>query len=134
MRKVVIDTNVIVAAAISSHGKSVEVMKLVEDREIQLYVCPGIMTEYKRVLSYKWLKIDPLDQSEILKQIRKLSTSINPPKNTIRMTDESDRIFYDTAKAVNADLITHNIKHFPRKSRFVMRPHDYISKFESAKK
>ena len=34
------------------------------------------------------------------------------------MPDESDRIFYDTAKAVNAYLVTGNLKHYPEETQF----------------
>jgi len=35
------------------------------------------------------------------------------------MPDESDRIFYDAAKAVNAYLVTGNQKHYPENTQIV---------------
>lgn len=34
-------------------------------------------------------------------------------ENSVRMKDESDRIFFDVAKCLNARLVTRNYKHYP---------------------
>jgi len=41
------------------------------------------------------------------------------------MTDETDRVFYDTAKASGAILITGNIRHYPAMP-FIMTPADFL--------
>ncbi|MCL1865964.1 MAG: hypothetical protein FWF82_00980, partial [Oscillospiraceae bacterium] len=48
-----------------------------------------------------------------------------PPTSTIPLTDESDRKFYDAAKANGAVLITGNQKHYPDEF-FVMNPADFL--------
>ena len=50
---------------------------------------------------------------------------IEPAASDIPMIDETDRIFYDTAKAAGATLITGNIKHYPAEP-FIMLPADFI--------
>jgi predicted nucleic acid-binding protein len=49
----------------------------------------------------------------------------------ISMTDEDDRIFYDTAKASNAFLITGNIRHFPQES-FILTPANFLKEYQRA--
>ena len=41
------------------------------------------------------------------------------------MRDESDRIFYDTAKESKSILISGNLKHFPNEE-FIMLPADFL--------
>ena len=41
------------------------------------------------------------------------------------MPDETDRIFYDTAKASGAILITGNLKHFPSEP-FIMKSAEFL--------
>ena len=41
---------------------------------------------------------------------------INPVTSTFSILDEDDRIFYDTAQACGAVLITGNAKHYPSSS------------------
>jgi predicted nucleic acid-binding protein len=42
------------------------------------------------------------------------------------LLDEDDRVFYDTATASEAVLVTGNIRHFPAEP-FVMTPADFLS-------
>ena len=51
MKKVVIDTNIVISAAISPYGNPAKILDMVLDREIQMYYCDGIMNEYINVLS-----------------------------------------------------------------------------------
>ena len=45
--------------------------------------------------------------------------------SVFHMQDESDRVFYDVAKAAEAFLITGNKKHYPDEP-FVITPRDFI--------
>jgi hypothetical protein len=45
--------------------------------------------------------------------------------STFSMADETDRIFYDTAKKSNSILVTGNMKHFPIEP-FIKNPHDFL--------
>jgi len=48
------------------------------------------------------------------------------------MSDESDRVFYDTAKTIGAILVTGNIKHYPDEP-LIMTPAVFMKKLETEK-
>jgi len=50
-------------------------------------------------------------------------------ESNIPMPDESDRIFYDTAKQSGSILITGNTKHFPDEP-FIMTPAEFMRMME----
>ena len=126
MKRVVLDTNVLVSANLTSGGIPAKIMNLVADREIQLFYCPEILDEYKRVLAYEKLDIPATAQSKAIEGIRKLGESIEPTISTIPLVDETDRAFYDTAKESDAILVTGNIKHFPNEA-FIITPADFLA-------
>ena len=100
MIKIVLDTNIIISAALSSKGNPAQIINLIADKdEIQV----GIIT-----------------------LIEKLGLLIEPLVSKISLPDESDRIFYDTALTSGSVLVTGNIKHFPVEE-FIMTPAEFIS-------
>jgi len=120
MINIVLDTNIIVSAAITSEGNPANIIKLVSVSEnMQIYYSPAIIEEYKRVLSYERLNFSDVKQIRAVNTIEKNGVCVQPETSDIPMPDESDRIFYDTAKAVNAYLITGNVKHYPEESQIV---------------
>ena len=130
MKNVVVDTNIVVSSAISANGNPAAIMALASDRIIQIYYNDEILDEYKRVLAYERLKIAPEKQAEIIEKVKEIGIIIKPKTGVILMPDESDRIFYDTAKAVGAILITGNMKHYPDEP-FIMMPTDYLIEFNT---
>jgi len=67
--------------------------------------------------------------NEMLADIKEIGILINPTLSNVSMTDEKDRIFYDTAKEGTALLITGNKKHFPDEP-FILTPSEYIEQRE----
>jgi len=129
--QIVIDTNVIISAALSPQGNPAKIMNLVTDNDyIELYCNQTIFAEYKKVLSYKRLNISSEVQEEILDMITEIGTVIDPSPSDIEMPDESDRIFYDTAKASGAILITGNKKDYPDEP-FILTPSEFVERFEN---
>ena len=126
--RTVIDTNVLVSAALSSKGNPAQIMNLISDRKIQLFYCPAILDEYVRVLGYEKLNIMPQTQKSIINAIENLGILIEPTTSDIFFTDESDRVFYDAAQASGAFLITGNLKHYPADA-FIITPADFLTKF-----
>jgi len=125
MEQVVIDTNVVVSSVLSSKGNPAKIMKLCLNDLIKIVLSNEILDEYKRVLSYNRLNIAIETQSGIIRAIEEVATIVEPTKSTISFADESDRVFYDTAKASNSILITGNVKHFPNES-FIMTPSEFF--------
>ena len=107
MTKIVIDTNVLVSAAMSPNGTTAKVAKLVADTEsLQVYYSKMIMNEYERVLAYGHLRINLGVQQTMISDLQEFGILINPPTSSIPMPDETDRVFYDTAKASGRCLLT----------------------------
>ena len=129
MKRVVIDTNVLVSSTLSSEGNSARIMNLISDKQIQLFYCPAIMDEYKRVLAYEKLSITMQTQRSVVNAIEELGIMIEPVAGDIPLPDESDRVFYDTARISGSILITGNIKHYPTEA-FVMTPTAFLTAYE----
>lgn len=130
MIKVVIDTNIIISAALSPSGNPAKIIDMVFEDKLQIFYSLQILSEYKEVLLRPRLKIDTQTQIDILSAIGEVGTLIEPTISNIPFIDESDRIFYDTAKASRAILISGNIKHYPNEA-FIMTPSDFLKKVET---
>ncbi len=121
MNRVVIDTNVIVSSTILNTSKPAQIMDLFFTGKLELIYSVNILSEYKRVLAYKRLNIDFNTQIGLLDAIEKIGILIEPTASNFPMIDETDRVFYDTAKHSGSILITGNLKHYPAEP-FVMSP------------
>jgi len=128
MKKIVIDTNVIVSAILSPKGIPARIIDLVSvDENLQLYYSESILAEYERVFVYKRLNIPITARYNIITTIQLFGILVEPTVSTLYLPDESDRIFYDATIASGAYLITGNIKHFPSEP-FIMTPSIFIKK------
>jgi len=127
--KLVLDTNVIVSAFINPEGKPSVILKMIINRKAELIYNTVILNEYENVLLRPKFsnKIDSGNICKFINLIRIIGTSFNTVPSKIKFLDESDRIFYDTAKESGSILITGNIIHFPKES-FIMTPADYLKK------
>ena len=126
---IILDTNIIISSAKSTKGNSAKIVNLIyDDEDIQFYYSDDIFAEYKKVLAYERLKISAETQKEILEIIKEFGILIEPKVSDIPLPDESDRIFYDAAKSVNAYLITGNLKHYPEEPH-IMSPAQFVEMF-----
>jgi putative PIN family toxin of toxin-antitoxin system len=130
-RLIVLDTNVIVSAGISSRGHPSLIVNKVLDGDLVCVVCPTIAREYNEVLHHsKFEKIGfpPIWLDALLAEAHFLPQ--DPPIWAKDGPDKSDLIFLDVAHYVGAILITGNTKHFPnaiRKDVEVLTPAEYAS-------
>jgi len=127
MRRVVIDTNIIVSSNLVASGKPAAVMKLFYLGKLQFFYSAEMLAEYKKVLGYERLKFTIERQTAIIESIEAGGILIEPPKSIITLPDESDRTFYDTAAASEAILITGNIKDYPKEPS-IMTPAEFLEK------
>ena len=128
MKLVVLDTNIIISAALVSVGKPAKIIELISDDNIALVYNDTILNEYKDVLSRERLGFSIESQRAAIDMIIDKGILIKANISTIPMIDEDDRIFYDTAVSGNAILITGNKKHFPVES-MVMTPSEFLDSF-----
>ena len=124
--KVVVDTNVIASALLSSYGKPAVILNMFFDEEIQIYYSDTIFLEYKDVLSRPALNINLEKATRFLDILKNTGISIKPTISDIPFQDEDDRIFYDTARQSDAILITGNSKHYPVEN-FIMTPSEFLN-------
>ena len=130
MKRIVLDTNVVVSAALSPKGNPARILDLIaESNDIEVFYCADIIIEYQEVLSRGYLKIASDVQSRMINAIKNVGVFTMPAVSSAVMPDEDDRIFYDTAIENNAILITGNTKHYPNEP-FIMTPADFLVKFE----
>ena len=132
MKKVVLDTNVIVSAFLSPMGKPAALLLSVLLQELEIQYNTEIMVEYKQVLGRKKFseKIKHTDAQVFLEYLRDFGANILVSRSTVAIPDESDRKFYDAAKTANAILITGNKKHYPEES-FIQDPAEFFSIWKS---
>jgi len=127
MIKIVIDTNILISAALSPAGNPAKILAAIAASEdIELVYSAGILDEYRRVLAYPRLSIDEEKQSRTIGLVKGFGVLVEPSTSTVPLPDESDRIFYDTAKTSGATLITGNAKHFPAEP-FIVSPADFVA-------
>lgn len=128
--RLVLDTNVLISAALKPEGLQRTVLILAVAKPAHLYVSSAILTEYRDVLARPELQIRRGIRQEILQLIRSRARSILPGKRLQVTIDPDDNIFLECADAARADyLITGNTRHFPRfwKRTKVITSREFVS-------
>jgi uncharacterized protein len=127
--RLVLDTNVVVSAALKPDGLQRTVFLMAITRPARLYVSRPIFEEYSAVLARRELRIRRGLRLQLLDLIRNRSFSVEPRYAIRQATDPDDNIFLECAEAGRADyLITGNQKHFPRfwKATKVITPREFV--------
>ena len=113
--RLVVDTNIVVSAALKPDGLQRTVLLLAITRPARLYVSKAILTEYRDVLSRREFKIRKGLRQQLLDLIRKRSHLVAPAWTVQVASDPEDNMFLECADAAHADyLVTGNLRHFPR--------------------
>jgi uncharacterized protein len=128
--RLVIDTNVLVSAAIKPTGLQRTVFLIAISKPARLYVSYPILQEYTEVLARPELRIRKGLRLQLLQLIKNHSHFVLPTRQLEATTDPDDNIFLECADAARADyLVTGNPKHFPRfwKKTKVVTPREFVS-------
>ena len=130
--RLVLDTNVVISAFINPGGKPSQIVKMILGRGAALCYNSAILSEYENVMLRPKFqdKIDSGTIRRFIDLLRSIGISFNPPPSDIKLYDESDRIFYDTAKGSGSVLISGNTKHYP-KEPFILLPADFLELLEA---
>jgi putative PIN family toxin of toxin-antitoxin system len=113
--RLVLDTNVLISAALKPEGLQRTVLILAVTKPAHLYISSAILTEYRDVLARPELQIRRGVQQEALQLIKRRARSIVPGKRLQVTSDPKDNIFLECADEARADyLVTGNVRHFPR--------------------
>jgi putative PIN family toxin of toxin-antitoxin system len=113
--RLVIDTNVLVSAALKPNGLQRTVFLLATTKPARWYVSRPIMEEYAAVLARPELKIRRSLRLQVIQLIKNHTYSVTPSQLPPLTADPDDNIFLECADAARADyLVTGNQRHFPR--------------------
>ena len=129
MRKVVIDTNVLVSALLSSSEDSatVRILAMVFADLVIPVLTDDIFREYGEVLRRRKFNFPEDSVSELLEEIKKRSILVNPAVSDLELPDDKDRPFLDALLSEDdAILVTGNLKHFPQHEQ-IMTARSFIA-------
>lgn len=111
--RLVVDTNIIVSALLSSESKAFQLLSDVLDGKYIVLISEEIFKEYEDVLSRDKFGFDSDIINFLLSWFRENAVWVEVLESDAPMKDEKDRVFYDLAKSCKARLVTGNIKHYP---------------------
>ena len=113
--RLVLDTNVVVSAALKPDSLPRTVRLLALTKPARLYVSAAILEEYQDVLARPELRIRKGLQRQILDLIGQRSHLVKPLRTLQVAADPGDNLFVECADAGRADyLVTGNQPHFPK--------------------
>jgi putative PIN family toxin of toxin-antitoxin system len=128
--RLVIDTNIVVSAALKPDGLQRTVLLLAITKPVRLYVSEVVIAEYREVLARPELKIRKGLRQQVLQLIRSHSQSVTPSRPLQITPDPDDNIFLECADAARDDyLVTGNPRHFPKfwKKTKVITSREFLS-------
>jgi putative PIN family toxin of toxin-antitoxin system len=128
--RLVIDTNVLISAAIKPAGLQRTVLLLAITKPARLYMSTPILEEYSEVLARPELHIRKGLRLQLLQLIKNHSYTVAPTRHLEVTPDPDDNMFLECADVTRADyLVTGNQKHFPRfwKKTKIITPREFIS-------
>ncbi len=128
--RLVIDTNIVVSAALKPDGLQRTVLLLAVTKPARLYVTEALLAEYQEVLARPEFKIRKALRQQLIQLIRKRAQQVNPVRVLQVAKDPDDDKFMECADAARADyLITGNLRHFPRfwKNTKVITSREFVS-------
>jgi uncharacterized protein len=113
--RLVIDTNVVVSAALKPEGLQRTVVLLAMTKPARWYVSHAIVSEYAMVLARPELKIRRNLRQQLLQLIKNHARVVVPSHLAQITSDLDDNIFVECSDAARADyLVTGNQRHFPK--------------------
>ncbi|MGZ7053155.1 MAG: putative toxin-antitoxin system toxin component, PIN family [Candidatus Angelobacter sp.] len=127
--RLILDTNVVVSAALKPEGLQRTVLLLAITKPARLYVSDAIVSEYDAVLARPELKIRRGLRQQFLQLIESHSRVVVPSRLPAVTTDPADNIFVECADAARADyLVTGNERHFPKfwKSTKIINSREFV--------
>jgi putative PIN family toxin of toxin-antitoxin system len=135
--RVVLDTNVVVSAAITPGGLEAKVVELVAIGALALCASDPVIAEYEAVLGRsKFAAINPAHVARLLRLLKAEAVLVGPPERLKVLKDEDDNRFLECAETARANyLITGNRRHFPKrwKSTRIVNAREFLKIFEPAR-
>lgn len=111
--RIVLDTNVLVAAFLRPHGPPARILRLVLQGHIEASVNEAILSEYREVLLRSKFQLPRKQVEIVLYQLRTKGYQAPAHPGLLRLPDQDDVPFLDAALASMADaLVTGNSRHY----------------------
>lgn len=115
MLRAVLDTNVIVSAALNPRGVPFQVQSGFFDGRWQLLASQDILDEYESVLLRPRLRLPPAVVKDALARLRHAAILVFPASGIRACADPDDDKFLSCALAGAAThVVTGNLRHFPK--------------------
>lgn len=127
--RLVLDTNIVVSAALKPEGLQRTVLILALTKPARMYVSQSLLSEYREVLTRPEFRIPKGQRSQLLQLIENRAHLVSPSFALNVATDSRDNIFLECADLGRADfLITGNQRHFPKfwKSTKIVNSREFI--------
>ena len=105
--RLVIDTNVVISAALKPEGLQRTVLLLALTKPARLYLSDAILSEYREVLARPELQIRKGVRQQLLQLIKNGSHLITPTQRLQVATDPDDNMFLECSDAARAELSNH---------------------------
>ena len=112
--KVVLETNVLVSAAMTAHGACAQIVDLLAEGMFELCADDRILAEYETVLRRPELGIIPQDAEYVLELISATVENVAAVPLQVTLADPTDLPFLEVARTADAMPVTGNLRHFPK--------------------
>jgi putative PIN family toxin of toxin-antitoxin system len=111
--RLVIDTNIVVSAALRPDGLQRTTLTIALTRPARWYVSAPILEEYDYLLSRPVLRIPAAARRQLMQLVRNRALLVRPKYKLEVASDPDDDMFIECADAARADyLVTGNLRHF----------------------
>jgi putative PIN family toxin of toxin-antitoxin system len=138
--KVVLDTNIIVSAAISEEGNPAKVFELLLLEEITNYTTDQIIEEIKKVMARPKItqKLSMVEVSFIVNNFERFSKKVTTTKTINEIKDDpDDNKFLECAVAASAEYIITGDEHLLKIRKFreikILSPAEFIEMLKNPK-
>ena len=129
-RALILDTNILVSAALKPGGDLAKLVERVLMRQVPLHVCPSIILEYHEVLNRPKFRPKGLPPLWLPRLLQVAVLEVEPAPWPFPGPDPDDLVFLALAKASQAVLVTGNLADFPEAIRAgvpVLSPAAYLA-------
>lgn len=116
-RALVLDTNVLVSAALKPESDVARIVELVLLRQAPIHVCPSILLEYREVLNRPKFRPQGCPPLWFPRLLQVAFHEPEPAPWPFDGPDQDDLVFLSLAKVSGAVLVPGNLAHFPENIR-----------------
>ena len=114
---VVLDTNVLVSAALKPESKPARIVERVLLRQTPFHVCPSILMEYREVLNRPKFRPQGFPPPWLPRLLQVAFQEPDPSPWPLAGPDPDDLVFLALARATRSLVVTGNGAHFPEEIR-----------------